>query len=406
MKLGFFSTEYFRKHPGMAESDRELCKEFARIGYDVRAVVEDRRVPRGQVLADRDGPVRVWRYQTGRFHPLSLRTYADKLLKGVWGSPRMASLAVIYRRFLHENPDLDLLQVEAPFPEGALVAVAARRQRKPFVISARGWESLKFSWIRRQGIRWALHQATAVRPNSPAMERLVVERFGVEPRRVRIIPTNLSDEACPPAGVDLERLRRAGREELRRRTGLPHAFILVAVSRFVPGKGLEDLAPTLQTLRGRGMDVGLVLCGSGVLQSRLRDGVQDLGLGKDVHFAGRIPHQEIRSMLAGADLLVIPSHLDSAPRAAIEAAAVGTPSVLTSSVGCAQWMVAAGAGRAVPSGEPEALAEAIRGWLAGSKAWAEASRHAVAWAATFRVEEVAKKMAAFHRDVLAGLGAA
>ena len=37
MKLGFFSTEYFRKRPGMAESDRELCQEFARIGYDVRA---------------------------------------------------------------------------------------------------------------------------------------------------------------------------------------------------------------------------------------------------------------------------------------------------------------------------------------------------------------------------------
>ena len=80
VKLGFFSTEYFRKHSGMAESDRELCKEFARIGYDVRAVVEDRRVPRGEVRVEWDGPVKVWRYQIGRFHPLSPRTYADKII--------------------------------------------------------------------------------------------------------------------------------------------------------------------------------------------------------------------------------------------------------------------------------------------------------------------------------------
>ena len=126
MRLGFFSTEYFRKHSGMAESDRELCKEFARIGYDVRAVVEDRRVPRGEVRVEWDGPVKVWRYQIGRFHPLSPRTYADKILKGTLGPPRLASLAGIYQRFLRENADLDLLQVEAPFPEGTLVAMVAR----------------------------------------------------------------------------------------------------------------------------------------------------------------------------------------------------------------------------------------------------------------------------------------
>jgi glycosyltransferase involved in cell wall biosynthesis len=406
MKLGFFSTEYFRKHPGMAESDRELCQEFAGIGYDVRAVVEDRRVPPGQVCADWDGPVRVWRYQAGRFHPLSLRTYADKVLKGVWGSPRLASLAGIYMRFVRENPDLDLLQVEAPFPEGALVAIVARRQRKPFLVSARGWEFLNLPWARRQGIRWALHQATAVRPNSLNMGRIIVQMFGVDPARVRVIRTNLSREAYLPPATDLATFRQESRRAVRARTGLNHRFLLVAAARLVQAKGHEYLLRTMRLLRDRGTDVGLVLCGDGTLRDSLMRRAAELDVTGDVVFAGSIPHTEIRTFLAGSDLVVVPALLDWTPRVTVEGAVVGTPSVLTSAVGCAPWMVEAGAGRAVPPAEPEALAEAIQECLVESEAWAEASRRAVAWAATFRVEEVAKEMAAFHRDVLAGFRAA
>ena len=401
MRLGFFSTEYFRKHPGMAESDRELCKEFARIGYHVRAVVEDRSVPRGEVWVDWDGPVKVWRYHVGRFHPLSLRKYTDKLLKGIIGAPRLASLAGIYGRFLRENGDLDLLQVEAPFPEGTLAAIIARRAHKPFIVSSRGWASTEFPWARRRAIQWTLRQATGVRPNAVNMSRLVVERFGVDPGRVRVIRTNLSREAYPPPGLDLQTFRHQSRATVKARTGLSHRFLLVAAARFVPMKGLEHLVAAVRILQDRDISVGVVLCGDGILREQLEAQVTELDLTKHVVFGGSVPHVEMRTFLGASDLFVNPALLDWTPRVAVEAAVVGTPSILTTAVGCAAWMQEAGAGQAVPAADAEALADAITGWLEDATGWADASRSAVAWAETFKVERVAQQMSQFHRDIAA-----
>ena len=400
MRLGFFSTEYLRKRPGMAESDRELCHELARIGYDVRAVVEDRSVARGSVVVGNDGPVLLWRYQAPRFQVLRPRTYADKLVKTVLGSPRVASLLAIYGRFVRENPDVDLLQAEMPFPHGALVGMVARRNKKPFVVSARGWESLRMPWLRLRTIGWTLRRATGVRPNSPFMEKLAVENFGVDPGRVRVIPTNLSRESCLPSGTDVREYRRASRAMLRSQTGFTHTFLLATMSRLVPGKGIDDLVVALRQLKDLGVDAGLILCGDGVLRATLQTAVGELGLARDVHFAGWIPHGDTRSVLAAADLLLVPSLVDSAPRVAIEAAAVGTPSVLTSGVGCASWMAEAGIGRVVPAGAPARLAEAIRDFLADPASLANAGREAVAWAGGFTVERVAEKMSRFHREVV------
>jgi glycosyltransferase involved in cell wall biosynthesis len=401
MKLGFFSTEYFRKRPGMAESDRELCHELARIGYDVRAVVEDRRLTPGELVAERDGCVRLWRYQAPKFHLLRPRTYADKAVKLLFGDPRVASLLALYARFLGENPDLDLLQVEAPFPEGALVGIVARRARMPFIVSARGWESQSLPWLRARAIRWTLHRATGVRPNALNMERLLVGRFGVDQGRVRVIRTNLSREAYLPPGTDRAAFRAAGRALVRERFGLAHRFLLAAAARLVPSKGLEHLLAAQRLLRDRDVPVGLVLCGDGILRESLRSRTGELGLTEHVAMPGSVPHTEIRALVAGADLFVVPALLDWTPRAAVEAAVVGTPCVLTSEVGAAAWMREAGAGRVVPPADPKALADAIQGWLEDPEGLADAGQKAVAWAETFAVERVADEMSRFHREVVA-----
>jgi glycosyltransferase involved in cell wall biosynthesis len=154
-------------------------------------------------------------------------------------------------------------------------------------------------------------------------------------------------------------------------------------------------------LHDRDVPAGLLLCGDGILRERLHNRIVELGLTEDVAMVGSIPHTEIRAFLAGVDLLVVPALLDWTPRAAVEAAVVGTPCVLTSGVGCAPWMLEAGAGRVVPPADPEALADAIQGWLHDRSAWAVASRKATVWADTFAVERVAAEMNRFHREVVA-----
>jgi len=99
---------------------------------------------------------------------------------------------------------------------------------------------------------------------------------------------------------------------------------------------------------------------------------------------------------------VVPAVLDWTPRAAVEAAVVGTPAVVTSGVGCAPWMLEAGAGRVVSPGDARALADAVQGWLNDDTSRADAGRRALAWAGTFAVERVAEELEQFHRAVVRG----
>jgi glycosyltransferase involved in cell wall biosynthesis len=157
----------------------------------------------------------------------------------------------------------------------------------------------------------------------------------------------------------------------------------------------------MRTLREQGTEVGLILCEDGILREGLKARVVELGQSKDVVFAGSVPHAEILSVLGGADLLEIPALLDWTPRVAVKAAAVGTPCVLTSAVGCVLWMAEAGAGRVVPPASPETLAETIGEWLSDHAGRAEAGRRAVAWADTFAVDRIAGEVWDFHRHVAA-----
>ncbi len=175
----------------------------------------------------------------------------------------------------------------------------------------------------------------------------------------------------------------------------------MAAARFVPSKGLGHLLAALRILQNRDIPVGVVLCGNGILREQLTAQVAQLDLTKHVVFGGSVPHAEMRSFLGASDLFVIPALLDWTPRASVEAAIVGTPSVLTAAVGCASWMQEAGAGRVVPPADAEALADAITGWLGDATVWADASRKAVGWAETFAVERVAQEMSRFHRDIVA-----
>jgi glycosyltransferase involved in cell wall biosynthesis len=91
----------------------------------------------------------------------------------------------------------------------------------------------------------------------------------------------------------------------------------------------------------------------------LLDGLRARSL-SNVRFAGRVPREELPTIMSGARALVFPSICrEAGPLAPVEAMAAGLPCVASALVGYATTLSRAGAGWSVPHGQPLALAAAL-----------------------------------------------
>jgi glycosyltransferase involved in cell wall biosynthesis len=97
-----------------------------------------------------------------------------------------------------------------------------------------------------------------------------------------------------------------------------------------PYKGLDVLLASVARCRDRGVEFDLTVAGDGRERPRLEALVQKLRLEDRVHFLGFLPAgSAVRAVLDEADVFVLPSRVDSMPRALLEAMARGLPCVAT-----------------------------------------------------------------------------
>jgi glycosyltransferase involved in cell wall biosynthesis len=102
-------------------------------------------------------------------------------------------------------------------------------------------------------------------------------------------------------------------------------------------------------------DAELVLVGDGDSRPEMQQLASDLGIRERVHFLGRRP--DVPQLLKLADLFVYASHYEGFGIAAVEAMSSGLPVIASDVPGLKE--VVEGAGRLVPPGNAEALAQAI-----------------------------------------------
>lgn len=147
-------------------------------------------------------------------------------------------------------------------------------------------------------------------------------------------------------------------------------FSLLAVCRIKPLKGLHVALDALAQLDDR---FRLTIAGDGDAGyiNALRSQAQRLGLADRVTFLGRVPHGEVGSLYARAGMFVMPSLTEAFGITLIEAMTYGVP-IVASKVGGIPDVVEQGqSAHLVPSGDPTALADAIRS-LAGNSERREA----------------------------------
>ncbi len=163
------------------------------------------------------------------------------------------------------------------------------------------------------------------------------------------------------SGVPLDRFQAT---ELPNHTP-PH---IVFIGRLIREKGIFELMAAAQSLKERGLDFRLTLCGDidpGNRSSASKSDVdewQSRGLFDD---AGRVDH--VAPILRDADIVVLPSYREGTPRSLLEAMAVGRPIVTTDVPGCRNVVDEGQNGFLVPAKEHEGLATALETLIIDSK---------------------------------------
>ncbi|RMF76364.1 MAG: glycosyltransferase [Acidobacteria bacterium] len=254
------------------------------------------------------------------------------------------------RRLLRDEA-IDLVHAVHMLASG-YCALATWGSRRVLVPSARG------TVVPRSPLRWAvyrrmLRRAPVVVANSERGARFLVERLGAPPDRVRVIPN----------GIAFDELRRAARPDaVRRELGLDAAAPVVAfVGKDNRVKNIPRLARVLGRLFAREPALHALVVGTGLdetARGRLFAGLDP----ERLHLLGR--RDDVPSLLAAADVLLVTSDSEGCPNAVLEALAVGTP-VVSGDVGDVGRMIAGDvAGTTVPVDDDAAYVEAVLHWIA------------------------------------------
>lgn len=155
------------------------------------------------------------------------------------------------------------------------------------------------------------------------------------------------------------------KSRLRAELGLPEdAFVVVTAGRFVPKKGFDLLLEAFSRFSSRAGDrpVHLVLTGAGVQEDSLRKLALDLGIGKQVHWAGW--QEQPGAYYELGDLFVCPSHHEPLGNVILEAWNHGVPVLSTSTQGARELIKDGVNGVMVPCGDADAMSAAMEQFLA------------------------------------------
>ncbi len=371
MRLLYVIAAYGREFLG-GEIHRELLTEIRGLGHQVSVFAlasSGRRAARLQPTLE-DG--------ISVFRAAADRSLVDRglnaLTRPIFHYDRFAAAWRQLAAYLITNPSFDLILAEGAYPFGALVALSPNRR---LVVSAAGGDFIasreaNYGYGRfrsaRGLMRVAFRRAAAIRVTTPLVRERVV-LLGAPPQKLVLIPRNIAAYCYAPADQPLEVFRAAAREKLRARYAVK-GHLVVAVGRLLPIKGFDALIRALPRLNAAAGETCVMLIGPnrvdarfGDYESYLKRLAEELRVQDRIIFTGAVPHRTIREYLAAADVVVAPSVMEGMNKVAVEAAAVGTPSVVTRTTGIADAVREADIGAVVREGSSDALADALAALL-------------------------------------------
>jgi N-acetyl-alpha-D-glucosaminyl L-malate synthase BshA len=231
---------------------------------------------------------------------------------------RMAEVAEFY--------NLDLLHVHYAIPHSvsALLArqmLAARGRRLPFVTTLHGTD-ITLVGLDRSYLpitRFSIQESDGVTSISNYLKETTVSEFGVT-RPIEVIPNFVNCDVYTPYSDEVVRA------EARKRLAKPGEAVLIHLSNFRPVKRVVDVVKVFARV-AQELPSKLVLVGDGPDRSAAEWLAHDLEIQDKIHFMGK--QERVNELLPLADLMILPSQLESFGLAALEAMACKVPAIAT-----------------------------------------------------------------------------
>jgi N-acetyl-alpha-D-glucosaminyl L-malate synthase BshA len=255
---------------------------------------------------------------------------------------------------------LDLLHVHYAIPHSvsALLArqmLAARGMRLPFVTTLHGTD-ITLVGLDRSYLpitRYAIQESDGVTSISNYLKEETIKHFGIT-RGIEVVTNFVNCDVYTPIKDEAE--RAAARARLAR----PDEAILMHLSNFRPVKRVMDVVKTF-ALVAKEVPAQLVLVGDGPDRSTAEWLAHDLKINDRIHFLGK--QERVHELLPLADLMLMPSALESFGLAALEAMACKVPSIATRVGGVPELIDDGITGLLYPVGHVEEMAAGAVGLL-------------------------------------------
>lgn len=185
-----------------------------------------------------------------------------------------------------------------------------------------------FSPAKRAFLGWSLprtlRSADVVVVLSEMVSRQVVDRFGVDPDRVVVVPCGTDHRADSPSSPSRSPV-----------------VIYPAVTH--PHKNHAMLIEAFARVAGRHPDASLVFTGApGSADAEVRAAAEASGIGPRITFTGRIPAADLATLMAGATVMAYPSRYEGFGIPVLEAMAAGVPAVVAAGTAAADLATSAG----------------------------------------------------------------
>jgi glycosyltransferase involved in cell wall biosynthesis len=305
---------------------------------------------------------------------------------------RSLSPAYAWRlRRLLRSERFDLVHAHI-YASAAAAAIATLGTRLPLVITEHteaSWQTWRARWVSR-GVYRRVERIIAV--SSPIRRRLI-ERDGVRPDLITIVPNAVMSAAETPSNQ-----APPLPAELRDRP------LVGVVSRLQPEKGVANFLEAAARVAPSFPGTHFVVAGDGPLRQELAALAEDLDLGSRVHFLGF--RSDASALMQSLDVVVVPSLTEGSPLVTLEAMAAGVPLVASAAGGIPDQVRHGKEGLLAPPGDTEAIADALIDLLrdpAYARSLGEAGRQRAT--SEFSHKTMVQQIENVYREVL-GLSAA
>ncbi|MBN2027614.1 MAG: glycosyltransferase family 4 protein [Actinobacteria bacterium] len=294
MRIGFLSYDFYPPKGGQGVEAYNL---YGRLGADPRLDLRAVSSCSNQL----DGHTRLAAKDSSRAAALHFSLRANQGLKGLVSSLGLDALQV------YGGPGGVMLLRDPAIPVLYVANHTYRQQLK--YLGKKVYHAL--ARMERTGYRMARH---IVAISSTTMESLV-EDYGIPESRITVIPVGVDTSVFKP--LEVERLENS----------------MLFVGRLCERKGIPHMLEACSLVREEVPGFKLFIAGEGELRVELQDRVDELGLGANVDFLGKVGEEELPRWYNRVSLFCLPSRFEGFGIVCLEAMACGTPVVASRAPG-------------------------------------------------------------------------